>query len=580
MHAGGQSPRQVILDCLFRCRKEDPAIWIHLFSDAEVEPYLLALESHKAQDLPLYGVPFAIKDNIDVEGIPTTAGCPEFSYQPAESAFVVQQLVEAGAVPIGKTNMDQFATGLVGTRSPYGVCKNSFDPKYIAGGSSSGSAVAVAKGLCSFALGTDTAGSGRVPAAFNNILGIKPTKGLLSTRGVVPACRSLDCVSIFALCAGDAAEIMGVAASYDSKEPFSRRKEPSTGRICTGTAFTFAIPRREQLQFFDNQDYEHCFAETLETLTSIGGECIEIDFAPFLAAARLLYEGPWVAERSVAVGGFLQAHPEAGYPVTREIICSGDPQSAEDLFKAMYRLQELKAQTDTLLSTVDIMVTPTTGTCYTIAEVEADPIRLNVNLGYYTNYMNLLDYCGLAVPVGMAATRPFGVSLTGPAFTDQRLLRLGARLHTACKHPMGTGKNFPPDYKPQQNSDSIHLVVCGAHMQDLPLHHQLQELGARLIRKTETAPFYRMFALTKMPPSRPGLIRDTQKGTAIAVEVYVLSTQAFGHFTSRVAHPLGIGKLELKNGEWLPGFIAEPLVALEGIEITEHKGWRSYLQNG
>ncbi len=579
MYAAGVSLRPLIMACLDRCREEDPAIWIHLLSNEEVESYLLALESRAEDNLPLYGIPFVIKDNIDLAGVPTTAGCPEYSYLPTESAFVVQQLITAGAVPLAKTNMDQFATGLVGTRSPYGACGNSFNPEYIAGGSSSGSAVAVAKGLCSFSLGTDTAGSGRVPAALNNILGVKPTRGLLSTRGVVPACRSLDCVSIFALCAGDAGQIMRVAACYDSKEPYSRKKEWGSGVVHAGASFTFGIPAREQLQFFGNLEYENCFMEILETLNTIGGKCVEIDFSPFLAAARLLYDGPWVAERSVAVGDFLRTRPEVGHPVTREIICSGKPQSAEDLFRAMHKLQELKMETDTLLRPLDVLVTPTVGTCYTMAEVAAEPIRLNANLGYYTNYMNLLDYCSLAVPAGMTSTLPFGVTLTGPAFADERLLCLGARLHEAVKLPMGAGEYLPPGYSTsEQGEDSVHLVVCGAHLQGLSLHYQLQDLGARLIRRTETAPCYRMYALSKTP-ARPGLVRDEKEGKAIEVEVYALSVTAFGHFTSEISHPLGIGKLELESGEWLPGFIAEPLVSHDGVEITVYKGWRAYLQS-
>ncbi|MBU0944129.1 MAG: allophanate hydrolase [Proteobacteria bacterium] len=575
--SGQKSPRQVITRLLAQSRENDPEIWIHLLTEEEVEPYLQGLESSKARDLPLYGIPFAIKDNIDLAGIPTTAGCPEYGYVPTGSAFVVEQLIAAGAVPLGKTNLDQFATGLVGTRSPYGACKNSFSPEFISGGSSSGSAVAVAKNLCTFALGTDTAGSGRVPAAFNNILGLKPSRGLISTRGVVPACRTLDCVSLFALCTGDAAQIMQVAVKHDPQEPYSRKKQGLAKTTTVRNTFTYGVPYKNQLQFFANLEYEQCFSATLERLDSLGGKRVEIDFEPFLTAAQLLYEGPWVEERTAAVGGFLETHLDAGYPITREIICGAKPQSAVDLFTAMYSLQTLKAKTDAILEELDVLITPTAGTCYTQAEVSAEPLALNTNLGYYTNYMNLLDYCGLAVPAAMTATVPFGVTLVAPAFHDEILLTLGSRLHQAAQVGMGTGSERPPQYTPEGLEDTVLVAVCGAHMQGLPLHYQLMDLDAQLIVKTATAPSYRMYALNGKP-AKPGLIRDTKMGAAIEVEVYSLSFKAFGQFTAQIPHPLGMGKLELTDGRWIPGFIAEPLVCQEGKEITEFKGWRSYLK--
>lgn len=576
--AGQTSPRQLITNLLRKCRENDPAVWIHLLTEEELEPYLHHLETFEAKDSPLYGIPFAVKDNIDLAGVPTTAACPEYSYIPTESAFVVEQLIQAGAVPLGKTNLDQFATGLVGTRSPHGACKNSFNPAFISGGSSSGSAVAVAKEMCTFSLGTDTAGSGRVPAAFNNILGVKPSKGLLSTRGVVPACRTLDCVSVFALCADDAARIMQVAVKHDPKEPYSRKKEnyPITGAMKGG--FTYGVPGKEQLQFFGNLEYEQCFRNTLDLLDSLNGRRVEIDFAPFLAAAQLLYEGPWVEERSAAVGEFLRSHPNAGYPVTREIICAPRPQSAVDLFKAMYSLQALKKKTDAILEELDVLVTPTAGTCYTIEDVLANPISLNTNLGYYTNYMNLLDYCSLAVPAAMTSTVPFGVTLVAPAFHDDLLLTLGAGLHRAGHLSMGTGNERPPEFMSKIKDNTVLLAVCGAHLQGLPLHFQLMDLGAQLVTRTVTAPSYRMYALNSSPP-KPGLIRDNKKGAAMEVEVYSLSFSAFGQFTAQIPHPLGIGKIELADGKWVPGFIAEPLVCREGKEITEYKGWRAYLDS-
>ncbi len=573
-----KSPRQVISTLLTACREDDSEIWIHLLTEEELEPYLLRLETQDGVNSPLYGVPFAIKDNIDLAGIPTTAGCPEYSYVPTESAFVVEQLIAAGAIPLGKTNLDQFATGLVGTRSPYGACKNSFNSNFISGGSSSGSSVAVAKGLCTFSLGTDTAGSGRVPAAFNNILGVKPSKGLLSTRGVVPACRTLDCVSLFSLCATDADQIMRVAVKHDPEEPYSRPKEILPHTVNVQNRFTYGVPRKEQLQYFGNLEYEQCFFNTLDILDSLGGKRIEIDFEPFLNAAQLLYEGPWVEERTAAVGGFLKSHPNAGYPVTREIICTTKQQSAIDLFSAMYKLQELKTKTDATLKELNVLVTPTAGTCYEIKEVLADPIALNSNLGYYTNYMNLLDYCSLAVPSAITSTVPFGVTLVAPAFHDDILLSLGSRIHQAAHLPMGCGTEYPPVYVPKNKDDTVLLAVCGAHLQGLPLHFQLLDLGAQLVTKTATAPSYRMYALNSTPP-KPGLIRDENKGDAIEVEIYSLSVKAFGQFTAQIPHPLGIGKLEIDDGRWVLGFIAEPVICKEAKEITKFKRWRSYLDS-
>ncbi len=378
-------------------------------------------------DLPLYGIPFVIKDNIDLAGVPTSAGCAEYSYLPEQSSVAVQKLLDAGAIPLGKTNLDQFATGLVGTRSPYGACLNSFDAAYVSGGSSSGSAVAVATGLASFALGTDTAGSGRVPAAFNNIIGLKPSCGRVSTRGVVPACRSLDCVSIFSLTCEDARRVLSVIEGFDAADPYSRALSdvPFRGR-------RFGIPRREQLQFFGDREYSRLFDEAVERIVLVGGTATEIDFAPFLETGRLLYGGPWVAERYVAVQGFIERHAEAMHPVTREIIMAGKSPSAVDLFKAQHRLMSLRRATEELWNRVDVMMTPTSGTIYERASVDAAPIELNANLGYYTNFMNLLDLAGVAVPAGFREDGlPFGVTLVGPKGADHALLDLAAELHRA-----------------------------------------------------------------------------------------------------------------------------------------------------
>lgn len=409
--------------------KENP-IWIHILSEDELEPYLTKLESSDIESLPLYGVPFAIKDNIDLQGIPTTAACPNYSYVPKKSAYVVEQLINAGAIPVGKTNLDQFATGLVGTRSPYGACQNSINAEYISGGSSSGSAVSVALGMALFSLGTDTAGSGRVPAAFNNLVGIKPSKGVLSTSGVVPACRSLDCVSIFAKDTEDASKVFDVAVSYDELDPYSRIMPERKNNI--GATFTFAIPKEEQLKFFGDKEAELLYKDAIKRFESIGGVAVEIDFSPMLEAANLLYYGPWVTERYVAVKDMIETKPESFMEVTKTIILSGKTKSAEDYFNAEYKLKAYKRQADSLIEKVDFALTPTTGTIYTIDEVNADPIQLNTNLGYYTNFMNLLDFSAYAIPAGFREnTMPFGVTLFAAAFEDRKLIELGERFLNA-----------------------------------------------------------------------------------------------------------------------------------------------------
>lgn len=571
------TPDDLIKSLLADCRKENDPVWIRLLTEGELEPYLRNLDGHSPDSLPLFGIPFAIKDNIDLAKIPTTAGCPEYAYIPETSAFVVEQLIQAGAIPMGKTNLDQFATGLVGTRSPFGACPNSFNRDYISGGSSSGSAVAVAKGFCSFALGTDTAGSGRVPAAFNNILGVKPSRGLLSTRGVVPACRSLDCVSVFCLSADDAGRIMDVAASYDRDDPFSRRKPEQGRQLFQNETFTFGVPAEDNLEFFGNKEYETSFSQAVARLVAMGGTRVEVDFSPFLDAAKLLYEGPWVTERTAAVGRFLNENPQAGFPVTREIICKGKSWSAEELFSATYTLKALKKKTDAVMEEIDFLVTPTAGTCYTIDAVNADPIALNSNLGYYTNYMNLLDYCSLAVPAAMTSPVPFGVTLVGRVFDDVLLMEAGAAFHEQTGLAMGCGNDAPPPLSREKEEGQILLAVCGAHLQGLPLHHQLTDLKAAFVAKTRTAGAYRMYALNSQPP-KPGLIRDECHGAGIEVEIYSLSPSAFGTFTSMIPHPLGIGKLELSDGTWVPGFIAEPVVSHDGMEITQFGGWRAFLK--
>ena len=430
-YLSGELTPETLVNQLHAAIKQEDAnpIWIRRLSLEEMLVYATKLKGIEPASLPLYGIPFAIKDNIDLKGVPTTAACPDFSYLPEKSATVVQKLIDAGAIPVGKTNLDQFATGLVGTRSPHGACKNSVDPTYISGGSSSGSAVSVALGMVSFSLGTDTAGSGRVPAAFNNLIGLKPTCGLLSTSGVVPACRSLDCVSIFAINAIDASTVLDVAQGFDSEDPYSRKKH-SDNLIASN--FSFGVPQDNQLEFFGNSETQQLFIDAVKRMESIGGKKVVIDFDPFLETARLLYEGPWVAERYAAIKTFIETKPESMFPVTKQIISGATRFTAVDAYIAEYRLKALQRVNEPIWNDIDVLLTPTAGTIYTIKEVELDPVKTNSNLGYYTNFLNLLDLSAIPVPAGFQSNKlPFGVTLAAPAFSDKGLIDLGHRLHAA-----------------------------------------------------------------------------------------------------------------------------------------------------
>ena len=582
--AGRRKVRAVITEALAEARRPDSRnVWITVLDDAEIEPHLVRLEGMDPGTLPLYGVPFAIKDNIDLAGVPTTAGCPDYAYVPERSAFVVQRLIDAGAVPLGKTNLDQFATGLVGARSPYGPCGNAFNPEYISGGSSSGSAVAVAMGQVSFSLGTDTAGSGRVPAAFNNLIGVKPTRGLLSAAGVMPACRTLDTVSIFTLDAADAARVLDVVAVFDPDDSYARpERGPSLGLAAIPVnGFRFGVPSADQLAFFGDRGYEALFRSAVARLQAIGGEPLEIDFAPFLEAARLLYEGPWVAERYAAIREFIDSRPDALFEVTRQIIGGGRDPLAVDAFEAQYRLEELRRRTERVWDRVDLILTPTAGTIPTIAAVQTAPVRVNSDLGYYTNFMNLLDFSAVAVPAGFRDDGlPFGVTLFAPAFRDRELLPLADRLQRAAGTPLGaTGQALPktPPLAPDLHH-AIPVAVCGAHMSGLPLNAQLTDRRARLLRATRTAPEYRFFALPGGPPERPGLVRVDRDGMAIEVEVWAVPAEHFGSFVAGIPAPLGIGRVRLEDGTDVPGFLCEGLATAGAADITRLGSWRRYLQ--
>ncbi len=581
---GHFTPAEVIDAVLARIGTAgDNPIWISRFEREALQGYVAALEGASPETHPLYGIPFAVKDNIDLAGLPTTAACPDYAYRPAQSAFVVRQLIDAGAIPIGKTNLDQFATGLVGVRSPYGVCRNPFNGDYIAGGSSSGSAVAVALGQVSFALGTDTAGSGRVPAAFNNLVGLKPTRGLLSTRGVVPACRTLDAVSIFALDSRDAARVFQVVAVYDETDAYARPLQPPLlGRGIPETGFRFGVPADSQLEFFGDTESEGIFRKAIEGLQALGGEPVEIDFAPFLEAARLLYEGPWVAERYLAAEPLIKERPEALLEVTRTIIGGGAAGTAAEAFAAQYRLAELRRASEQVWERVAFVVTPTAGTIYRIDQVEADPIRLNSNLGTYTNFMNLLDLAAAAVPAGFRDDGlPNGVTLFAPAFTDQALLGIGSRLHGQLVDTLGA-TGLPLEASPATAGSRpgyLPIAVCGAHMQGLPLNVQLRERGGRLLQKTTTSPDYRLYLLPGGPPYRPGLVRS-EGGAAVELEVWELPVVNLGDFLDQIPAPLGLGRVELADGSRIIGFLCESYVLGESREITRFGGWRRFWAEG
>lgn len=545
--SGEATPRSIIAS-LLPLLDADPALWISRFSDRELLARAQDLSARDPESLPLYGVPFAVKDNIDVEGLPTTAACPAFSYQPDADAPVVRALREAGAICLGKTNLDQFATGLVGVRSPHGVPANPFGASFIPGGSSSGSAVAVARGLAAFALGTDTAGSGRVPAAFNNLYGWKPTRGLLSTRGVVPACRSLDCVSVFANSPDDLQTVSRIVCGFDPGDPFARniplrpRRQPQ--RI--------GIPLEPQLEFFGDADSARLWRDAVRSLEARGLRILEVDISAFLEAARLLYEGPWVAERFLATKDFLGAM----HPVTRSIIEKGREGTAADAFAAQYRLADLKRRSEPTWESIDVLCLPTAPTIFTLAEVEADPITTNSRLGTYTNFLNLLDLCGLAVPAGFRPDGlPFGITFVARAHEDKSLFALA-----------GT----PPDAE-----GTIDIAVCGAHMSGLPLNHQLTSRGGEFLRAACTAPAYRLFALDE---KRPGLVRVANGGASLALEVWRLPETEAGSFLAGIPSPLGLGRVILDDGSETCGFLCEACAAAGKPDITTHGGWRAWLK--
>ena len=564
---GSQDPAEVVARAYERARSAAGPAWISLVAWSQVKAWIAQLRT-APPELALYGVPFAIKDNIDLAGTPTTAACPAFAYTPQRSAFAVARLMAAGAIPIGKTNMDQFATGLTGTRTPYGACASVADPRYVSGGSSSGSAVAVADGTVPFALGTDTAGSGRVPAAFNGIVGFKPSIGLIGTSGVVPACRSLDCVSLLSTDVATAARVLAVAAGPDPGDPYSRAPPRTAPQLPWGAAGArIAVPRADQMTFCEDERAAAAWSRARARATALGWQLVEIDFAPFAEAAALLYGGPWVAERYAAVGAFIAAHRAAVDPVVRRVIMAGRDIGAVEAFEAAHRLAELSRATAAVWEQADALLLPTAPTIFTEAEIIDEPVARNALLGIYTNFVNLLDLCAVAVPAGVPGDeQPFGVSLIAPAGADATLLSLAAHWRDERAGQPGADA-----------AGTVALAVVGAHLSGEPLNGQLVGLGARLVETVRTAPTYRLFELPDAEPAKPGLVGGgPPAGRGIEVEIWELATEAFGRLVANVPAPLAIGTIALADGRTVKGFICEADAVAGAREITAHGGWRAY----
>ena len=635
-YAAGALPASLLAPLLARHSADDPA-WIHRCDASFIQAQLDRLATLDAATAPLYGVPFAVKDNIDVAGLPTTAACPAFAFTPERSATVVQRLMAAGAVLVGKTNLDQFATGLVGTRSPYGEVPNTFDAAYVSGGSSSGSASVVARGLAVFALGTDTAGSGRVPAGFNNLVGLKPTPGRVPMAGVLPACRTLDVVSVFALTVADAAQVYAliegpaVADVADAADPASAANaaeapEPSFQQSAlqpawlgrSGRPLRVGVPALPELDAA--LGFDVAYRQALDQLRSWGLTPVPVDMAPLFEVAQLLYDGPWVAERYAVVQTLIEDQPEALDPTVRRVIAKAMGFDAVAAFRARYALEDLRLQIAPLWQQIDVLMVPTAPTCPTRAAVAAEPVQRNAELGRYTNFVNLLGQAALAVPSGFAASGlPFGVTFIAPGGSDAALVALGQRWEAARALPLGCRLRDASQADPAPNpalsasattaattavitaastaastaqnptlptwpaaAPSLALAVVGAHLAGLPLHAQLVERGCRLRARTLSAPHYRLYALPGTVPPKPGLarVRAGETGFAIALEVYDMPLAALGSFLALIPSPLGLGSVQLADGSWVKGFICEG-AALDPAggarDISAFGGWRAYL---
>jgi allophanate hydrolase len=533
-----------------------PEVWTHLIDEELVMAQASAVERRLAagEQLPLAGLTVAVKDNIDVAGVPTTAACPAFAYTPAVDAPCVAALRVAGAVVVGKANMDQFATGLVGTRSPaFGVVRDAARPEYVSGGSSSGSAVAVALGLCDLALGTDTAGSGRIPAAFQGIVGYKPSRGLISTEGVVPACRSFDCISVFAATVSRAETAVNAIA-----DPNFVKYGPTPRPDCTKFG-VFDLPEL-------SDPYRRAFEAAVDRAEADGAQIVEIDPAPFIDAGELLYAGAFVAERYAAVGAFIEAaEPSEIDPTVRQLILDAKHITAADYVRDTDRLQRLRQQAHAELAGLDALLLPTAPFQPTIAQVHADPIAVNRRLGAYTTFANLLDLCAISIPAGHTPDGGhFGVTLYATHGHDAHLVTLAKRYTNE------------PEPQPPTTPDVVELLVVGAHLRGQPLNGQLTERDARFIADAQTAPGYRLYALQTEPP-KPGLVRDRSTEASIGGELWAIPPHGLGTLLAALPAPMALGPVNLIDGRTVVGFLCEP-AALEGAtEITGYGGWRGYL---
>lgn len=587
-YAAGLAPEAAVA-ALYRriAAVDDPGIFIALVPEAEACAAARALGPFDPAHPPLWGIPFAVKDNIDVAGLPTTAACPDFAYRPAIDAVAVARLRAQGALVIGKTNLDQFATGLVGVRTPYPVPRNAIDPAYVPGGSSSGSAVAVALGLVPFGLGTDTAGSGRVPAALNNIVGLKPSLGSVSGGGMVPACRTLDTISVFAGTVDDAETVFRAIAAYDPADPFSRASPVPARPGGIPPGLRIGVPDGPSLRFGGDALSEAAFEAALDDLGALGmAPARLVDLEPCFAVASLLYTGPWVAERYQAIRAVIEQRPEILHPTTRQVIAGAAAFTAADAFAGLYRLAELRRAAERIWDSIDVLAVPTYPRPRRLAELAADPIGPNSELGTYTNFVNLLDLCALAVPGRFRADGfPSGITLIAPHGRDGVLAALGAALHRRAGLRIGaTAAPVPPvsaaSRAARVEPGEIELVVVGAHLSGMPLNGELTGRGARFLRAGPTAPDYRLYALPGGPPARPGLMRVAAgTGAAIATETWALAPDAFGSFVAGIPAPLGIGRTRLADGTAPSGFIVEPEGIVGAEDVTAYGGWRAYVSD-
>lgn len=579
-YASGKHSPETLLHELLSSLTECAPTWTHIVSELYLQQSINDLTGKSPKDFPLYGIPFAVKDNIDVAGLPTSAACPDYAYEARHDATAVAKLKAAGAVVIGKTNLDQFATGLVGTRSPYGAVPNSFNQDYISGGSSSGSAVSVAKGLVPFSLGTDTAGSGRVPAGFNNIVGLKPTKGRFNTSGVVPACRSIDCVSVFALSVNDAHQVAELMQGPDDTDGYSRTPDTDAASKLFGDKPTFAIP--SQIDWFGDSAQQTAWQQSLAKLKVMGAQLVEMDFSPMLELAQLLYGGAWVAERGAAVGDFIEQKPDSINTVVGNIIRNSSNFSAIDVFNAEYNRAALAKKIQQKMTAVDALLVPTTPRFPTQQQVADEPVLVNSQLGTFTNFVNLADCSALSLPAGFRTDDlPFGITLIAPAWQDLALAEFGHRWQQFSPWQRGCLQTALPvddSLTIKNREDYLRIAVVGAHLTGMPLNHQLTELNALFVEETSTSNDYQLYALADTTPAKPALVRASQ-GQAITLELWDLPIKNVGAFFAQIPAPLGLGTITLNSGQTVKGFICEPAGITDAIDITDLGGWKNYISS-